>query len=88
MRQYYSIEAGTDKALSDTDMAIVRAGVSGIYSFGEDEKHQVLGSLNGGYIWADDFYDVPYKLRFFLQVGIRAFVAMTTRAYLLWKMGI
>ncbi|WP_201591011.1 autotransporter assembly complex protein TamA [Psychrobacter sp. Pi2-51] len=65
IRQYYSIEAGTEKALSDTDLAIVRAGVSGIYSFGNDNKHQVLGSLNTGYIWADDFYDVPYKLRFF-----------------------
>lgn len=65
MRQYYSIEAGTDGAFSDTDMAIIRAGVSGIYSFGEDKKHQVLGSANAGYIWADDFYDVPYKLRFF-----------------------
>ena len=65
IRQYYSIEAGTDKALSDTDLAIARAGVSGIYSFGDDKKHQVLGSLNTGYIWADDFYDVPYKLRFF-----------------------
>ncbi|MBI0425542.1 autotransporter assembly complex protein TamA [Psychrobacter sp. NG27] len=65
IRQYYSIEAGSDAALSDTDLAIVRAGVSGIYSFGEDKKHQVLGSVNTGYIWADDFYDVPYKLRFF-----------------------
>ena len=64
-RQYYGIEAGADKAFSDTDLVILRAGVSGIYSFGEDKKHQVLGSLNGGYIWADDFYDVPYKLRFF-----------------------
>ncbi|HCT74086.1 MAG TPA: outer membrane protein assembly factor [Psychrobacter sp.] len=65
MRQYYSLEAGADKALSDTNLAIIRAGVSGIYSFGDDKKHQVLGSLNTGYIWADDFYDVPYKLRFF-----------------------
>ncbi|MFK4001111.1 autotransporter assembly complex protein TamA [Psychrobacter namhaensis] len=65
IRQYYAVEAGADKALSDTDLAIVRAGVSGIYSFGEDKKHQVLGSVNAGYIWADDFYDVPYKLRFF-----------------------
>ncbi len=65
MRQYYSLEAGADKALSDTNMAIIRAGVSGIYSFGDEQKHQVLGSLNTGYIWADDFYDVPYKLRFF-----------------------
>ena len=65
IRQYYSIEAGADGALSDTNLAIARAGVSGIYSFGEDEKHQILGSVNTGYIWADDFYDVPYKLRFF-----------------------
>lgn len=65
IRQYYSLEAGADSAFSDTDLAIVRAGVSGLYTFGEDKKHQVLGSLNTGYIWADDFYDVPYKLRFF-----------------------
>ncbi len=65
IRQYYSLEAGADKALSDTNLAIIRAGVSGIYSFGDDKKHQVLGSLNTGYIWADNFYDVPYKLRFF-----------------------
>ena len=64
-RQYYSLEAGSESALSDTDLAILRAGVSGIYSFGADNKHQVLGSLNTGYIWADDFYEVPYKLRFF-----------------------
>ncbi|WP_372843572.1 autotransporter assembly complex family protein [Psychrobacter sp.] len=65
IRQYYSIEAGADKALSDTNLAIARAGVSGIYSFGADDKHQVLGSINTGYIWADDFNEVPYKLRFF-----------------------
>lgn len=65
LRQYYGIEVGADKALSDTDLAIVRAGVSGIYSFGDANKHQVLGGVNAGYIWADDFYDVPYKLRFF-----------------------
>ncbi|KAA0914131.1 autotransporter assembly complex protein TamA [Psychrobacter sp. ANT_WB68] len=65
IRQYYSLEAGSESAFSDTDLAIVRAGVSGIYSFGTDDKHQVLGSLNTGYIWADDFYEVPYKLRFF-----------------------
>ena len=65
IRQYYSIEAGADKALSDTNLAIARAGVSGIYSFGADDKHQVLGSINTGYIWADDFDEVPNKLRFF-----------------------
>ncbi|MBB3107464.1 translocation and assembly module TamA [Psychrobacter luti] len=64
-RQYYSLEAGTESTLSDTDLAMLRAGVSGLYSFGADDKHQVLGSLNTGYIWADDFYEVPYKLRFF-----------------------
>lgn len=64
-RQYYSIEAGSDSVLSDTDMAIARAGVSGVYSFGEQNKHQVVASLDGGYIWAHDFEDVPYKLRFF-----------------------
>ena len=64
-RQYYALEAGSESLLSDTDMAILRAGVSGLYSFGADDKHQVLGSLNTGYIWADDFYEVPYKLRFF-----------------------
>lgn len=63
--QYYSVEAGSDSVLSDTDMAIARAGVSGVYSFGEMNKHQVVASLDGGYIWAKDFEDVPYKLRFF-----------------------
>ena len=65
IRQYYSIEGGTKSLLTDTDMAIVKAGVSGLYSFGTDDKHQVLGSFNTGYIWADDFEAVPYKLRFF-----------------------
>ncbi|WP_019672628.1 autotransporter assembly complex protein TamA [Psychrobacter lutiphocae] len=63
--QYYSLEAGSKNALTDTNIAIARAGVSGLYSFGEDKKHQVLASLDGGYIWADDFEAVPYKLRFF-----------------------
>ena len=63
--QYYSVEAGSEGVLSDTDLAIVRAGVNGIYSFGDMNKHQLIGSLNGGYIWADDFEDVPYKIRFF-----------------------
>ena len=65
LRQYYGVEAGTDSLMTDTDMAIARAGVSGIYSFGESDKHQVLGSIDTGYLWADDFYEVPYKLRFF-----------------------
>lgn len=64
-RQYYSIEAGSDSLQTDTNMAIARAGVSGMYSFGENDVHQVIGRFDGGYLWADDFYDVPYKLRFF-----------------------
>ncbi len=65
IRQYYSIEAGSDSLLSETNMAILKAGVSGLYSFGADDKHQVLGRFNTGYIWADNFNEVPYKLRFF-----------------------
>lgn len=64
-RQYYSLEVGLDDAGSDTDMAIARAGVSGVYSFGDVGKHRIIGKLDSGYIWADDFYNVPYKLRFF-----------------------
>ncbi len=64
-RQYYGVEAGSKSVASDTDLAILHAGLSGIYTFGADKKHQVLGRLESGYIWADDFYDVPYKLRFF-----------------------
>lgn len=69
-RQYYSLEAGAKGVMTDTNMAILQAGVSGIYSFGDnlygrDRAHQLIGSLNAGYIWADDFSAVPYKLRFF-----------------------
>ena len=63
--QYYGIQVGSGDILSDTDMAIINAGVSGLYSFGKDNKHQVLGSLDTGYIWSDEFYSVPYELRFF-----------------------
>ncbi len=64
-KQNYSLELGSKSALSDTDMAILRAGASGIYSFGKDKQHQVIGKLNTGYIWTEDFKDVPYNLRFF-----------------------
>jgi|GEM_PF-78535 len=65
IRQYYGIEAGAEGALTDTNMAIARAGVRGLYTFGENKEHQVLGKFDAGYLWADDFYEVPYKLRFF-----------------------
>ncbi|UYZ69584.1 BamA/TamA family outer membrane protein [Moraxella bovis] len=69
-RQYYSLELGKEGLLADTDMAILRAGLSGVYSFGDnsygkDRQHQLISSLNLGYLWADDFNAVPYKLRFF-----------------------
>lgn len=69
-RQNYSLEVGAKGVISDTNMAILRAGVGGVYSFGDnaygkDRAHQVIGSLNAGYLWSDNFDDVPYKLRFF-----------------------
>lgn len=69
-RQSYSLEAGVGGLLTDTNMAIARASVSGMYSFGNnaygtDRAHQLLAGLQLGYLWADDFHDVPYKLRFF-----------------------
>ncbi|MDO4251381.1 MAG: BamA/TamA family outer membrane protein, partial [Moraxella sp.] len=69
-RQYYALEVGSDKLASDTNMAIAKAGVSGMMSFGDnlygkDRAHQLIGRLDLGYIWADEFDKVPYKLRFF-----------------------
>lgn len=65
VRQYYSVEGGAKSLLTDTNMVIARAGVSGVHGFGEGLKHQVIGGLDGGYIWANNFFEVPYKLRFF-----------------------
>lgn len=69
-RQSYSLEAGAKSLLTDTNMAIARMGLGGVYSFGDNaygknRAHQVIGSLNLGYLWADNFNAVPYKLRFF-----------------------
>lgn len=63
--QYYSLEVGSNNLLTDTNMMILRAGTAGIYSFGQDNKHQLLGKLDLGYIYSDNFNKVPYKLRFF-----------------------
>lgn len=63
--QRYSLELGADGLLSDTSMAIAKAGATGLYSFGENKKHQVLGRLDLGYLYAKDFAQVPYRLRFF-----------------------
>ncbi|MFW2178102.1 MULTISPECIES: autotransporter assembly complex protein TamA [unclassified Moraxella] len=63
--QRYSLELGADGLLSDANMAIMRAGFTGLYSFGDERKHQVLGRADLGYIYSDHFNDVPYRLRFF-----------------------
>ena len=63
--QRYSIEVGAKGLLSDTNMAILRAGGTGMYSFGKDRKQQVIGRLDLGYLYSGDFYDVPYRSRFF-----------------------
>lgn len=69
-RHYYSLEAGSGRLGSDTDMVIGRIGASGLLSFGENaygknRAHQVVGRFDGGYLWARDFLAVPYRLRFF-----------------------
>lgn len=69
-RHNYSLELGFKGLASDTNLAIARAGISGVHSFGDNaygkaRAHQIKGSLQGGYIWAKDFDAVPYKLRFF-----------------------
>ena len=63
--QRYSIEGAVKDVLSDTSFVIARAGLAGIYTFGTDLKHQVLARADLGYIYSDDFYQVPYRLRFF-----------------------
>ncbi|WP_164311580.1 BamA/TamA family outer membrane protein, partial [Streptococcus pneumoniae] len=52
------------------NMAIARAGISGVYSFGDNaygsnRAHQMTGGIQVGYIWSDNFNHVPYRLRFF-----------------------
>lgn len=69
-RQSYALEVGAKGVVSDTNMAIARVNLGGAYSFGDnvygkDRAHQLLGQLQAGYIWAQDFDAVPYKLRFF-----------------------
>lgn len=69
-RQFYSLEAGSRSVMSDTDMLIAKAGIGGMYSFGDNaygqnRAHQLVGRLDAGYLWAKDFESVPYKLRFF-----------------------
>lgn len=64
-RQFYQIDVGSQKLLSDTDLAILRAGWRFIYSLGENDNHQFVGRADAGTIIAKKFVDVPYNLRFF-----------------------
>ena len=68
-RQRYSLEVGSSGLVSDANMAIARAGISGVYSFGDNaygsnRAHQMTGGIQAGYIWSDNFNHVPYRLRF------------------------
>lgn len=64
-KQYYQVELGSEDVLSDANMVILRAGFSGLYSFGEDRRHGVVARVDGGTFITDDFIAVPYNLRFF-----------------------
>lgn len=64
-KQTYKIEVGSESLLTDTDMAILNATLHGLYSWGINENHQVVGRAQAGYIAVDDFKDVPYNLRYF-----------------------
>lgn len=73
--QRYSVEVGNDNLLTDTNLAVIKAGLTGLYSFGKEKRHQILGRLDLGYIHSDNFFEVPYRLRFFAggEQSIRGF---------------
>lgn len=64
-RQFYQLEVGSKALLTDTDMAILRAGWRVIHSFGENNDHQIVGRADAATIVTENFDDVPYNLRFF-----------------------
>ena len=64
-KQTYKVQLGSDKLLTDTNMAIVDATWKALYSFGQNDVHQLIGGTQLGYIFADDFEKVPYNLRYF-----------------------
>ena len=64
-KQTYKVELGSEKLLTDADMAIVNAGWRFIYSLGENDNHQFVGRADAGYIFTIDFSKVPYNLRYF-----------------------
>ena len=64
IKQIYKLEVGSDKLLTDVNMAIANAGWRFIYSLGENYDHQFVGRADLGYIFTDDFSRVPYNLRY------------------------
>lgn len=64
-RQFYQIDVGSQNLLTDTDLAILRAGWRFIYSLGENDNHQFVGRADAATIITKDFEAVPYNLRFF-----------------------
>lgn len=64
-KQSYKVEVGSKHLLTDVDMAILSAGYGFIYSFGENDNHQLIGRADGSYMFTRDFNKVPYNLRFF-----------------------
>ena len=64
-RQFYQLEVGSKSLLTDTDLAILRAGWRVIHSFGENNDHQLVGRADIASIFTKDFEEVPYNLRFF-----------------------
>ncbi|MHA3057483.1 autotransporter assembly complex protein TamA [Acinetobacter sp. ANC 4641] len=64
-KQTYKIQLGSKSVVSDANMAIANADWNFIYSLGQNYDHQFVGGLHLGYIFTDDFANVPYNLRFF-----------------------
>lgn len=64
-RQFYRVEAGSKQILTETNLALFSAGLRGLYSFGLNNKHQMVGRTDLGYILTKDFNEVPYNLRYF-----------------------
>ncbi|WP_111892302.1 autotransporter assembly complex protein TamA [Acinetobacter sp. MB5] len=64
-KQTYKIQLGSKSVISDANMAIANADWTFVYSLGENYNHQFVGGLHLGYIFTDDFANVPYNLRFF-----------------------
>ncbi len=62
-RQFYQIEVGARSAYSDANMVILRAGLRALQTFAY--HHQIVISADLGKIFATNFNQVPYNLRFF-----------------------